>query len=140
MTEVYAIPGHVTGHYDDRIDGMIDTWESLMVSLEDFKSTVFDIGIDFAIKNQVTTWIVDSSNGQGVYKKEVQEFVERILAPKCSSIGIKYFFVVLPQSALGKLSAKKVASINAEQLGMQTIEVSSVKEALNLLEEINKEY
>lgn len=134
--EIYQLPGFVTGVYHSDINGIIDTWESMMVSLEDFKSSVYDIGMDFAQKNGVTTWIVDNSNSQGVYKKEVQTFIESTVAPTCARIGIRFFFVVLPQSALGKLSAKKVAKINGEQTSMQTIEVHSLQEALDLLHKV----
>lgn len=134
--EIYRLPGFLTGVYHRDINAIIDTWESLKVSLEDFKSVVYNIGIDFAQKNDVTTWIVDNSNSHGVYKKEVQVFVESTLAPACARIGIRFFFVVLPQSDLGKLSAKKVAKINEEQTIMQTIEVDNLQEALDLLRKV----
>lgn len=133
--EVYSIPNKMVGYYDQEINGMIDTWHSLFVSLEEFKSTVFDIGIAFAQQNNVTTWIVDTSQGEDVFKTEVQDFVESTLAPKCAEIGIKYFFVVLPKSDISKASARDVARINASQHQMQTIQIESVEKAIQLLQD-----
>lgn len=134
-TEVYSIPGKMVGHYDGANNAMIDSWSSLLVSLDEFKAAVYDVGIDFARKNKVTTWIVDNSTSNGVYKKEVQDFIGTTVAPKCAEIGIKYFFVILPQSAIAKLSAKNVAKINSNQKGMQTLQVASVEEALKMVKE-----
>jgi len=123
----------MTGSFDSDLNAMIDNWSSLMVSLEDFKSTIYDIGVPFAESNKVTTWIVDTSKSEGVFKKDVQAFIESTVAPKCSEIGIKYFFVLLPQSAIAKLSAKNVARINSNQKEMQTFQVGSMDEALEML-------
>ncbi|MCV9385764.1 hypothetical protein [Reichenbachiella ulvae] len=134
--EIYSIAGKLKGHHDSDINGMIDTWENLLVSLDQFKTNIHDIGLEYAEKNHLTTWIVDTSNSTGVFKKEIQGFIESVVAPKCAEIGIKYFFVVLPQSAIAKLSTKNVAKINSGQEGMQTFEVASVDEALSMLQEV----
>ena len=131
--EIYSIPGKMSGSHDLQINAIIDSWQNLLVSLDDFKKTIFDKGILYASQNGVQTWIVDTSNALGTFKPDIQEFIEGTVAPKCSDIGIKYFFVVLPKSAISRLSARKVANINANQEGMQTIEVGSVDEALTLL-------
>ena len=90
-TVIYSIPGHVTGTYDSNINGIIDTWESLLISMEDFKSTVYDIGIAFAKENNVTAWIVDTSQGQEVFSKEVQDFVELTLSSTCAKLELNSF-------------------------------------------------
>ncbi len=134
--EIYSIPGRMVGHYDPEINGIIDTWSSLLVTLDQFRENIFDIGVlDFAPRHGVNTWIVDNSTAEGVYRKDVQSFIQTTVAPKCAEIGIRYFFVVLPQGAIAKLSARNVAKINANQEGMQTLEVASVQEAIDLLQE-----
>lgn len=134
--EIYSIPGKMMGHHDLQINAIIDTWQNLLVSLEDFKKTVFDQGMPYAIENKLNTWVVDTSEAIGTFKPEIQAYIESTVAPKCAEIGIKYFFVVLPKSAISKLSARKIAKINANQEGMQTIEVGSVDEVMSLLKEV----
>ena len=106
-----------------------------MISKEQFQSTIYDIGVPFAVKNQVRYWIVDTSQASGVFKKDVQAFIDMTVAPKFAEIGIVYFFIVLPESAIAKLSAKSIAKINDGQEGMQTVQVRSVAEALQLIKE-----
>lgn len=135
--EIYTIPGKLVGHHHPEIDAIIDTWTSLMITLDDYKSTIYNIGIlDFAPKNRVTTWVIDTSNAAGVFKPEIQEFRQNIVGPKCVEIGIRNFFIVQPQSAIGKLSTRKTTNIYAGQKAMQTFEVSSIDEVLTMLKKL----
>ena len=125
----------MNGAHDPEHRAMLDTWSSLLISREQFKSTILDVGVPFAVKNQVKYWIVDTSKAVNVFKKEVQAFIDSTVAPKFAEIGIVYFFIVLPQSAIAKLSARHVANINDGQEGMQTVQVGSVEEALALIQQ-----
>ncbi len=134
--ELYHVPGKVVGHYHPEINAVIDTWTSLFISLEDFKASIYDIGIaDFAPKNGVTTWIIDTSHGKSVFPPDVQEFRQNIASPKLEEVGVKFLFVVLPDKGIGKFSAGKTANIYSGQHGMQTFEVHSIEEAKNILKE-----
>ncbi len=134
--ELYNIPGKVVGHYHPQLNAIIDTWESLLISLEDWKASVYDIGItDFAPKNGVTTWIIDTSNAIGVFKPEVQEFRAKIARPKLQANGVRFLFVVLPHTAIGKLSARKTANIYSGQSILQSFQVASIDEAVDMLQE-----
>lgn len=74
--EIYQIPGKMVGYHLPEIHTILDTWSSsLFVSLEDWKSTVFDFGImDFAPKHGVTSWIIDTSGARSVFPPQIQEF------------------------------------------------------------------
>lgn len=136
--ELYKIPGKVVGHHDPSINAIIDTWQSLFISLEEYKSTIYEIGIvDYAPKNGVTTWIIDTGHGRSVFRPEVQEFREEIARPKLEEVGIKYLFVVLPEKGIGKFSAGKTANIYGGQEKMKTFEVSSMAEVRSILMETN---
>ena len=122
------------GHYHAEIHTIIDTRGSLLISLDDWQSTIYDIGIvDFAPKNGVKAWIIDTSKSQGVFKPEVQEFREQVARPKLAENGVKHLFVVLPATALGKLSAKKTARLYGGQSTMKSHHVASVAEAIDIL-------
>lgn len=110
--ELYRVPGKVVGHHHPELNAIIDTWESLLISLDDWKATIFEIGImDYAPKHIVTVWVIDTSNGQGVFKPDVQEFREKVARPKLAENGIKFLFVVLSNTAIGRLSARKTAKL-----------------------------
>ncbi len=131
--ELYRVPGKVVGHHHPNINAIIDTWENMFITLEEWKSHIYDIGIvDYAPKNHVTTWIIDTSNGTGTFKSEVQEFRRTVASPKLEANGLKYFFVVLSKQALGKFSARDTAKIYG-QGKMKTFAVGSVQEALDIL-------
>ncbi|NQZ78478.1 MAG: hypothetical protein HRT61_20560 [Ekhidna sp.] len=123
----------MTGVFDSSNGAMIDTWISLLISVEEFRKSIYEVGVPFAKNNFVTNWIVDTSSAEGLFRKDVQEFIDQEVAPTFAATGIKYFFIVLPPSAIAKLSAKNVAKINDDQEGMQTVQVASVQEAIGLI-------
>lgn len=133
---MYSIPKKLIGEYDSDLNAMIDNWSSLLATLEEFKSTIYDQGIDFVVKNKATVWIVDTSQGKGAFKKEVQDFIQSHVAPKCAEAGIKYFFMILPQSAIAKLAAKRVVELSSNNEGMQTFQVGSMEEVMQMLETV----
>jgi len=131
--EIYQVPSFVRGEYDPSHEVIIDTWSSLMISKPQFQASIFEVGVPFAVQNGVKYWVVDTSHAVGVFKKDVQAYIDNTVAPRFAEIGIIYFFIVLPQSAIAKLSAKHIAQINDSQDGMQTVQVRSVDEALELI-------
>lgn len=134
--ELYKIPNMMVGHYHPEINAIIDTWESLHASLEEWKATVFEIGIvDFAPKNGVRTWIIDTSKASGVFGQDVQEFRQNVAGPKLEQNGVKYMFVVTSQEALGALSSGRTARIYKSGSKMQSFQVKSIQEAMDILKE-----
>lgn len=136
--ELYNVPGKVVGHHHPDIHAIIDTWSSLFISLDEWKSSVYDIGIvDYAPKNGVRTWIIDTSTARSVFPPDVQEFREKVAKPKLEENGVQYLFVVLPEVGIGKFSAGKTAQLYDSNGKMQAFEVTSVDEALDILRERN---
>ena len=125
--------GHVLGEYESTLKAMVDTWHSLLISKENFKKSIYEVGVPFAQRNKVTSWIVDTSNSEGLFKVEVQKFIDETVEPKFAEIGIKRFFITPPKSAIAKLSATRVAEINNDQDGMQTITIESVSSAIKII-------
>ncbi|MEM9326909.1 MAG: hypothetical protein AAGA85_14680 [Bacteroidota bacterium] len=133
--ELYKIPGKVVGHHDPDLNVIIDTWTSLFVTLQQWQSTVYQIGIvDYAPKNGVTAWVIDTSHARSVFPPEVQEFRRTVAKPKLEQNGVKYLFVVTPPSGIGKFSAGKTAELyDDDKDGLKSYEVTSVEEALEML-------
>lgn len=136
--ELYNLPGKVVGHFHPEINTIVDTWTSMFVSLEQWKSTVYDIGItDFAPKNGVTAWIIDTSKARSVFPPEVQEFRQNVAKLKLEENGVEYLFVVLPEKGIGKFSAGKTANLYEGQGRLKAFEVKNIDEALLILKEAN---
>ena len=125
--------GHVLGEYESTLKAMVDTWDSLLISKENFKESIYEVGVPFAQRSKVTSWIVDTSNSEGLFKVEAQKFIDETVEPKFAEIGIKRFFIIPPKSAIPKLSATRVAEINNDQDDMQTITIDSVNSAVNMI-------
>ncbi|NQZ75989.1 MAG: hypothetical protein HRT61_07740 [Ekhidna sp.] len=132
-TLIYEIPGKMQGHYDTDKKTIIDTWSILNASFEEWKSTIYDVGImDFVAKNGATTWITDTSNATGVFDKKIQQFREDVSAEAMAKSGIKMFFTVMSGSAIATLSARKTSKAYAGHGNMQSISVGSLEEAFEM--------
>lgn len=135
--EIYSIPGKMVGHHHPEIDTIIDTWtSSLFVSLKDWKSTVYDVGItDYAPKHGVTNWIIDTSAARSVFPPEVQEFRQNVAKEVLERNGVKRLIVVIPAKGIGKFSAAKTAELydSDQGNGLHGYEVTSLQEALDLI-------
>ena len=138
--EIYSIPGKVVGHHDPVLKAIIDTWTSLFITLEQWKSTVYDIGItDYAPKNGVVAWIIDTSKARSSFPPDVQEFREKVAKAKLEDNGVKYLFVVVPEKGFGRLSAGRTADLyNDIQGGLQSFEVQTLDEAKAMLRKLMK--
>lgn len=135
VKELYNIPGKVIGRHHSDINTIIDTWESLSITLDNWKASVYEIGIlDYAPKNGVIGWIIDTSKSHGVFKPEVQEFRKTVARPKLAENGIKFLFVVLPQSAISKLSARKTAKLYQGHGALEAYPVASIEEAVEMMQ------
>lgn len=134
VKELYNVPGKVVGRYHQDIHTIIDTWDSLGITLDEWKASVYEIGIlDFAPKHGVAGWIIDTSNSRGVFKPEVQEFREQVARPRLTEGGVKFLFVVLPQSAISKLSARKTAKLYQGEGTLEAHPVASIEEAVSIM-------
>ncbi len=133
--EIYSIPGKMVGHHYPEINTIVDTWtSSLFVSLEDWKATVFDIGItDYAPKNDVKNWIIDTRQARSVFPPAVQEFRKNIAKPELEKNGVKRLFVVLPSSGIGKFSAAKTAELYDGDEGLNGYDVETLEQAINII-------
>ena len=112
-SEIYRIPGKLIGEHLPEIQTILDSWNSsLFVSLEDWKSTVFDIGImDYAPKHDVRNWIIDTSEARSVFPPKIQEFRQNVAKKALEENGVRRLIVVHPPSGIGKFSAAKTAQL-----------------------------
>lgn len=133
--EIYSIPGKMIGHYHPEINTIVDTWtSSLFVSLEDWKATVFDIGItDFAPKNGVRNWIIDTSQARSVFPPAIQEFRENTAKAELEKNGVRRLFVVLPSKGIGKFSAAKTAELYDGDRGLHGYDVENIEQAFDII-------
>ena len=135
-SEIYRIPGKLIGEHIPEIQTILDSWNSsLFVSLEDWKSTVFDIGImDYAPKHDVKNWIIDTSEARSVFPPKIQEFRQSVAKKALQDNGVKRLIVVHPKSGIGKFSAAKTAELyDSDEL--KTFDVESLQEAFDIIQQ-----
>ena len=131
--KIYEIEGKFASYYYPETKTIVDIWEDLSASFEDWKSTIYDVGImKFAPQKGATTWITDTSNAKGVFDKRIQEFREEVSAAAMAKSGIKLFFTVTSSSAIATLSARKTSKAYSGHGDMKSITVSSVEEAFEV--------
>lgn len=136
MKELYKVPGKVVGHHHPDINAIVDTWDSMAISLEEWKSTIFEIGImDYAPKHGVTTWVIDTRHSSGIFYPEVQEFREKVAAQKLVENGVRFLFVIQSRSVLGKSSGRKTTELYSKQNNLISFQVASIEEALDIVKE-----
>lgn len=135
-TKIYEIPGKMVSHYyPPEEKTIIDSWTELNASFEDWKKTIYEIGIlDFAPKNGVTTWITDTSRATGIFDNQIQDFRKDVSAAAMAKSGIKLFFTVLSSSALSTLSVRKTSKVYGGHGEMKSMAVSSLEEAFEIRE------
>lgn len=134
-TKIYEIPGKMVSHYYPEEKIIIDSWTELNASFEDWKKTIYEIGIlDFAPKNGVTTWITDTSRATGIFDNQIQDFRKDVSAAAMAKSGIKLFFTVLSSSALSTLSVRKTSKVYGGHGEMKSMAVSSLDEAFEIRE------
>lgn len=132
--EIYSIPEKMVGHYYPEISAIVDTWEaSLFVSSEDWKSTVFDIGVSEIVpKFKVKHWIINTSKARSVFPPAIQDYAENKAKPALEKHGLTHLIVVLPETGIGRFSAGKTADIyDAGKLNAYQVE--NLDEALALI-------
>jgi len=131
--KIYEVPGKFVGYYYPESRTIVDIWEDLSASFEDWKNAIYDIGIlKFAPENEVTTWVTDTSSAKGVFDKQIQDFREEVSAAAMANSGVKLFFTVTSSSAIATLSARKTSKAYTGHGDMKSITVSSVEEAFEV--------
>lgn len=133
--KIYQIPGKLEGHHHPDLNAIVDTWSSsLFISLEDWKATVFEVGIkDYAPKHGVKNWIIDTRQARSVFPPDIQAFRQNVAKKELEKNGVERLIVVLPSYGFGKFSAAKTAELYDGDQGLHGYEVKSLEEAFDLI-------
>lgn len=128
--KVLEIPRKMTCNYHEEASAMIDTWESFVVSKDDFKHYILDKALSFARSKNVKAWIIDATRSKGVFTKELLSFIENEVHPTFFKNGIKYFISIKPQeSAFAELTEKSYTN-SLSNSGLRLITCSTIDEAI----------
>lgn len=132
-TEISNIPGKMRTTWREDVKAVVDTWETYLVTLEEFKQAVLVKGVDYAKTNGGVAWIVDSSAAKGVFTPQIQEFIGSDVFPMFAKIGVKYFITISSKvSNLTNLTVNQYAA-KTGPCGLQLIELNSVTDAITWL-------
>jgi hypothetical protein len=128
------VPGKVASFWYQTEAVVVDEWESLFITLADFKKAIFETALPQAKKFGATAWIVDTRAAKGVLPDEVQAFIGGGGHKLFANAGIKYFITVRPKSATAALSLQRVEK-QVGPNGMQLVSVDSIDEAFKFLQQ-----
>ncbi|MCP4218553.1 MAG: hypothetical protein GY765_28220 [bacterium] len=129
---IHQIQGKLTVEWESEAKAIIDTWDTYNVSLEEFKDAVLIKGVDCAKANGGRAWIVDSHKATGVFKAQIQKFIETDIFPKFAELGIKYFMTITSADAVTRLTINQY-SAKAGPCGLKVLKGSCVEDALKWL-------
>lgn len=133
--EINEIPGKLHVAWNEEAKAIIDTWTSYSITLEDFREAVLVKGLNHAKANGGVAWIVDSTKAEGVFSKEIQDFIGTDIFPAFSQNGIKYFLTITSQvDALSRMTVKKYSAKTGPN-NLQLGEFNSVDDAIMWLKE-----
>lgn len=131
--KIYEIPDKLVGYYYPETKTIVDHWTDIGASFEEWKSTIYDIGIMKSVQEKgALTWITDTSNAKGVFKPEIQKFREEVSGMAMAKSGIKLFITVTSASAIATLSAKKTLQAYSGNGEMKTASASNLEEAYEI--------
>jgi hypothetical protein len=135
--KIHNIPGKLDVYWRSDVKAIVDSWTSYFVSLDEFKDAVVLKGLNHARQHGGIAWIVDSSKANGVFSREIQDFIGSDVFPAFSQIGIKYFMTINSSaSALTKMTVKTYSAKTGPH-GLQLVEMNSVDDCVEWLKTHN---
>lgn len=137
-TKVYSIPQKMDTHWLPEVKAILDTVHSYALSLSEFKTAVIEKGLTHSKTFSGRAWIVDSSEAQGVFSPDIQNFIGSDVFPSFANNGIKYFITIPPQKdTLAKITVKRFSD-KAGPNGLKLVEASSLEVALDFLKKTHE--
>ncbi len=129
--KIYEIKDKMVGEWNSEVKAMIDTWTDYFhVTLEQFRNSIFETGLNYAKSNGCIAWIVDSSNAKGVFAQDIQKFLSEEGFNLFKNNGIKYFISISSNaSPITKMTVNRYKS-EASKSGLEQIELNSVSDAI----------
>ncbi|MBU1221135.1 hypothetical protein KKF34_01530 [Myxococcota bacterium] len=134
-SKVFEIPGKLSVEWETDVKAIVDTWTNYTVTLEQFKDAVLGKGVSYASGKGVKAWIVDSSQANGAFSQEIQQFIGSTVFPKFAEIGVKYFITITSSvSAVTKMTVKSYSAKTGPN-GLKLVEANSRADAIAWLKE-----
>lgn len=127
---IARIPGKLEVVWREDVKAVVDTWASYSVTLEEFRDAVLVKGVDFAKAHDGVAWIVDSSQANGVFSHEIQNFIDTQIFNAFLQIGIQYFIAITSRINPVTKMTVKTYSAKVESHGLHLVEVESLDEAV----------
>jgi len=99
-------PPHANVYWIEEINAVRVEWDKIFSSLDQFIE-ICDFVIAELQKQKGNVWIVDTFSGNGVFSKEVQEYIQNTLVSRAINSNINHVLTIVPQKiGLSSLSNK----------------------------------
>jgi hypothetical protein len=132
QTKIFDIPGKLSVAWDSEAKAIVDTWTSYNVTKDQFSNAVLNKGLAHARANGGVAYIVDSSQAEGTFSQEIQDFIGSDIFPAFAKANIKYFITILSKSVVTNMGIKRY-SAKVGPLGIQLVNVDSLRSAVDWL-------
>jgi hypothetical protein len=131
-TKIFEIPGKLSVFWDSEAKATIDAWTNYKVTKDEFSNAVLNKGLAHARANNGIAHIVDSSQAEGTFSQEIQDFIGTDVFPAFTKANIKYFITIMSKSAMTNMGIKRFAA-KTGPLGLQLVSVDSLPSAVDWL-------
>jgi hypothetical protein len=94
---------------------------------------LLEAGADCLEKHHASRWLSDDRDNPAAVRQEDAQWAETVWSPRVIRAGFKYWAVVMPAQAIGRMQMRKFIS-DYEQLGVEVRAFESVEDARAWLE------
>ncbi|MBD3409649.1 MAG: hypothetical protein GF419_05525 [Ignavibacteriales bacterium] len=130
---LYEYPGRALVEWNAETNALVIHVYNYSGTVEVFREIVVERLFGLTKEKSPNAWIVDSSAATGAFQARSREILETEVFPAVASLGVGYLLVI--PSAVSPLATMTVESYaaGAEDIGITTVEVGSVAEAIEWL-------
>ena len=103
-------------------DKKILVQETLKFTTTEERRKALEIGLEILERDRVSKWLTNNKSGSAIPQEDVDWGINDWF-PRAIKAGLKYWAVILPEKAVGKLSGKKmVDALTAQGITVKTFQ------------------
>ena len=108
--------------------------ETLKFTTTEERRKALGEGLNIIERDHVTKWLTNNKSGSAIPQEDVDWGINEWF-PKATKAGLKYWAVILPEKAVGKLSGKKMVDALVER-GVTVKTFETEVDAINWLDSV----
>ncbi|MEA3287576.1 MAG: hypothetical protein U9Q77_09415 [Candidatus Marinimicrobia bacterium] len=133
MTLIHEIPGKLRVLWNQDCHAIIDIWENYYIRIEEFHEAVLVKGLEYSKSHGGIAWIVDSSEAEGKFGKNILNYIETTTFPEFVKHGVKFFITIKPKHSSVAAFNVTSYSLKTQAAGLKLVEMESLEQAIDWL-------